>query len=325
MDQFPFSVQGIRLWVPVIACVLGGCSNAAASAETADLATVQQAACASNEVRVVEEVEVLAPASTVWEAIGNFNGWSTIFPAVESSRMYGQGNGAVRFLKLSGQPDLVVERQDLNESNSRTLAYSILSSSLPVTNYRATIRVKAISGAKSRVEWSSQFQPNGVTRSEAEQFIRNFYVSNLTAVAEAFVPKVTVQKVIAAPAPMVWSIVGDFNALPEFLSVLQASYLVNSGANQFRIVTFFDGVTTSIERLDYLDDANRKMTYSAIGTPFGLANYVGQFEVVPQGSSSLVTWSVAYMPLGDPAEAQALMQGAIGSGLDSLASLFASD
>lgn len=315
------SVQWFRTWFPiVVAC--SGCAGVAERLESEEVATTGDAIYSVQGVQVSETIDVEAPASCVWEAVGNFNGWRNIFPAVEESRMYGQGIGAVRFLKLKGTAELVVERQDLREPLTKTLAYTILESSLPVSNYHATIQVKEISGNKSRVAWSASFLPSGLSRPEAKQFIRNFFQTNLEGLAGAFVPKVVVQKVIAASASEIWSVVGDFNGLPAYLGVLQSSYLVDSGSNKFRIVTFADGVTTSVERLDHLDESNYAMTYSAMGSPFGLTNYVGRIAVLPKGDTSLVTWSVAYIPLGDPAEAQSLMLGALGSGLDGLCGLF---
>lgn len=323
MGKLLLSVQWILISFPA-AMLLGGCNNNVGPEELDDVAATNQAVHDGIELQVKESVDVAAPASCVWEVIGNFNGWAPVFPSVESSRMYGQGQGAVRFLKLTNSSDLVSERLELHQPKSRLLMYDMVSSSLPVSDYHATISVKSTGATSSRVEWSSRFEPKGIDQSQAESFIRDFYRSNLAGLAAAFLPKVAGQKSIPASPAEVWSIVGDFNALPDFLGVLQSSYLVDSGVDRFRVVTFFDGVTTSIERLDDLDEANRNMTYSALGTPFGLANYVGRIGVIPEGSGSKVIWSVAYVPLGDPAEAQALMQGAIGSGLDSLYALFAS-
>jgi len=125
--------------------------------------------------KVIISTRIAAPADDVWKLIGGFNGLPDWHPAVEKSETDGDGEGSVRKLALAGG-GTIVERLERVEDDERQYTYSITDSPLPVSNYVATIRVRDDGdGTASLVEWSSEFQPAGVSESDAVKVIQGIY------------------------------------------------------------------------------------------------------------------------------------------------------
>lgn len=107
--------------------------------------------------KVTETIEIGAPPDKVWRRLGNFADLSW-HPAVDSTKAdRGNDIGSVRTISLKGEGKLV-ETLDRYSEAERELAYELLEPGpVPVTNYRATIRVKAGTGAGTLVEWTGSF------------------------------------------------------------------------------------------------------------------------------------------------------------------------
>jgi len=72
----------------------------------------------------------------------------------------------------------------------RSYSYSIVQAPFPVTGYLSTLRVQETDGGKgSRVEWSGQFTPDGVSDEEASRLFQGIYEDGLKALAAGFAPK----------------------------------------------------------------------------------------------------------------------------------------
>ena len=129
---------------------------------------------------------IAVPVDDVWKLIGGFNGLPDWHPAVEESETDGDGEGSVRKLTLAGG-GTIVERLERLEDDERQYTYSITDSPLPVSNYVATIRVRDDGdGTASLVEWSSEFQPAGVSESDAVKVIQEIYSAGLENLKKIF-------------------------------------------------------------------------------------------------------------------------------------------
>jgi hypothetical protein len=107
--------------------------------------------------KVVETIEINAPADKVWALVGEYAGWQKWHPAIESTTA-DKGNevGSTRRLSIKGGKFLE-EELELYDAAAMTLKYRIKSGdALPVTNYSSTIKVIA-AGSKSAVEWRGAF------------------------------------------------------------------------------------------------------------------------------------------------------------------------
>ncbi|MCY1380789.1 Polyketide cyclase / dehydrase and lipid transport [compost metagenome] len=78
--------------------------------------------------------------------------------------------------------DAIVERLEAFDNSARSYTYSILQAPFPVTGYRSTLRVVGIDGDQaSRVEWSGQFTPAGVSDDDASRLFEGIYRDGVKA------------------------------------------------------------------------------------------------------------------------------------------------
>lgn len=108
--------------------------------------------------RVVETVEIAAPADKVWAVVGNFQdmGWHPAFKKTEGEG--GNAVGAKRILTVEGGGQ-IFEQLTKYDDAGKTLSYEITEVDVkvvPVTNYSASFTVTP-DGDKSKVEWKGAF------------------------------------------------------------------------------------------------------------------------------------------------------------------------
>src|ERR1700742_3250866 len=108
--------------------------------------------------------ELPVPADEVWNLIGGFGSLPDWLPYIPKSELH--EGGRTRHL---ANPDgsTILERLMAFDERGRSYTYHILEAPFPVTDYYSTLKVIAINGGKaSRVEWSGEFTPKGVTDEE---------------------------------------------------------------------------------------------------------------------------------------------------------------
>jgi hypothetical protein len=115
-----------------------------------------------------------ASAEAVWETISRFGGLEEFIPAVASCSLEGSGVGAMRSLALQ-DGGMVHERLETLDEAARTLQYSITESPLPFTDYLATMQVRDAGSGQCEIEWSSTFEPDGVSEAEAVEMLQGIY------------------------------------------------------------------------------------------------------------------------------------------------------
>jgi carbon monoxide dehydrogenase subunit G len=108
--------------------------------------------------KVVQSIEINAPAEKVWAAIGNFQdmSWHPAFAKTEGSGDSAPGAKRMLTLKAGGRID---ESLTAYSADSKSYSYEITGvdvKTLPVSNYSSSIRVTG-EGAKSTVEWKGAF------------------------------------------------------------------------------------------------------------------------------------------------------------------------
>ena len=132
-----------------------------------------------------KSLTINAPANVLWQAVGDFNGWSSFIEVVVKSEMRGTGVGAVRAFTLADGA-VVEEKLESFDDDNCALSYSIVSGPLPVKNYLATIAVNHIDDDNCRVDWSSTFEPDGVSEEEAVAAIEGIYSANFEGLQKLF-------------------------------------------------------------------------------------------------------------------------------------------
>jgi carbon monoxide dehydrogenase subunit G len=132
-------------------------------------------------------IDIAVPPDQVWQLIGGFNSLPNWLPYIPKSEL--SEGGRVRHL---ANPDgqTIVERLEAFDNAARSYSYSILQAPFPVTGYQSTLCVQATDGGKgSRVKWSGQFTPKGVSDQEASRLFQSIYDDGLKALAAGFASK----------------------------------------------------------------------------------------------------------------------------------------
>jgi hypothetical protein len=142
-------------------------------------------------------------------------------------------------------------------------------------------------------------------------------------------PKAYASSVIDASADAVWSIVRDFNALPQWHPAIAGSEieggLAPDAVGCIRSFTLKDG-TPIREKLLMLSDLDRTVVYDFQTWPFPVRNYCATLKVTPvtDGNRSFVEWWTTF----DCAEADearmvdTFANGVFQAGLDALKERF---
>jgi carbon monoxide dehydrogenase subunit G len=133
-------------------------------------------------VKVSERVE--ASAEAVWALFRDFGGVQRFSPAIEKVEVSGSGIGAVRTLSVPGGVQLK-ERLEAFDDRGRRLQYAIVGGPIPVANYLATIEVKDEGPKACRIDWSSQFEPKGISDEQGRAMIEGVYRGGIAGVKKA--------------------------------------------------------------------------------------------------------------------------------------------
>jgi mxaD protein len=130
---------------------------------------------------VSRERVIQAAAAAVWATIADFAAVEQYSPMVSRCDLEGpDGPGQLRHLTLS-DGTVTTSRLVEIQHEARVLAYEIVVTQLPLTDYASTMRVEPVSSGRCRVTWSSRFAPRGASLEEASAFL----VQNLDAGLEA--------------------------------------------------------------------------------------------------------------------------------------------
>ena len=129
-----------------------------ALAMAAGLAASPAAGHGPTRQKVIETVTIEAPAAAVWARIRDFNALKDWHPAVAASPAdKGNEEGSVRQLLLKGGGTLTESLESHDETRMKLSYRAQDGGALPVTNYTATLSVRADGERKSVVEWRGAF------------------------------------------------------------------------------------------------------------------------------------------------------------------------
>ncbi|AIF48480.1 SRPBCC family protein [Dyella japonica] len=121
----------------------------------------------------------------VWQLIGGFDSLPDWLPYIPKSEL--SEGGRVRSL-VNPDGEAIVERLEAFDNSSRSYTYSILRAPFPVTHYRSTLRVTGADGDESsRVDWSGQFTPVGVSDDAASRLFEGIYRDGLKALEASLI------------------------------------------------------------------------------------------------------------------------------------------
>ncbi|MFN0042959.1 MAG: SRPBCC family protein [Alphaproteobacteria bacterium] len=129
-----------------------------------------------------------APATKVWVLAGDFDALPRWIPGIVASRVEGEGIGQVRHLTIVRRGrQFAVERLETRDDAAFRLSYSIVESSLPVTEYTSFFRL--IPGPDDKtciLDWSANFLAKAATNDEAIAFVTGAYSAGLASLQKTF-------------------------------------------------------------------------------------------------------------------------------------------
>jgi hypothetical protein len=132
-------------------------------------------------------VEISVSPRELWQLIGGFGSLPDWVPGISQSEL--TDGGRVRHLR-DPQGNTFVEKLEHYDSADHSYSYSIVKSPVPVSDYLSTLQVTPIEGGKrSRVEWSSAYEPVGITEQKAANIFHDLYSSNLNALVSRYADK----------------------------------------------------------------------------------------------------------------------------------------
>ncbi|MER8046720.1 SRPBCC family protein [Streptomyces sp. NPDC094032] len=129
----------------------------------------------------------------------------------------------------------------------------------------------------------------------------------------------SVSRIVPASPQRVWSLIGGFDALPDWLPYIPVSTALEGG--RIRRLTDPDGAVI-VERLLAFSEAERHYSYAILEAPFPVTGYVATLRVHPvagRDDVAEVQWSGRFTPDGvTDAEVEELFTGIYRDGLDAL-------
>ena len=142
--------------------------------------------------------------------------------------------------------------------------------------------------------------------------------------------KVFKSAIIDAPAPAVWQVVRDFNALPDWTPFVAESRIEqNMASDRIGCVRNFrlsDGGQIR-EKLLALSDYDMSCTYAILESPMGVENYVAVLALSPvtDGNRTFASWSAEFDAAEErePELIRAIGSGVFERGLAALQQRFA--
>lgn len=136
--------------------------------------------------------------------------------------------------------------------------------------------------------------------------------------------KVSSTTELPVSAKTVWSVIGNFNALPDWHPAVAKSELKKEAGGTLRKLSLAGGGTIE-EKLEQIDDKERRYTYTIVSGPLPVSNYTATLKVRDGegGKGCSVEWSSEFEAKGAPeGDAVAAISGIYEAGFENLKKMF---
>jgi hypothetical protein len=140
-------------------------------------------ASAAHAATLTRSVVVPGTPSDIWALVGPFCAIKDWLPPVGSCTETG-GSPSVRTLVTKDGQATFVERQVARSDQEHFYSYIFLSSPLPVSHYKSTIKVTALGRSQSTVTWSASYTPAMGRDVDAEEALSGIYAAGLTTIRQ---------------------------------------------------------------------------------------------------------------------------------------------
>lgn len=134
---------------------------------------------------ISRSVDVKASVLAVWSLIGPFCAIKDWLPPVGQCIEDGK-TPSTRILVTKDGKAAFVETQTARNEGDHSYSYTFLSSPLPVSNYRSTIKVTANENGSSTITWSGSYTPAHGQEKAASDALGGVYEAGLAEIQTRF-------------------------------------------------------------------------------------------------------------------------------------------
>ncbi len=137
-------------------------------------------------------------------------------------------------------------------------------------------------------------------------------------------PNVTLSTPLPVSAKQVWDLIGGFNALPNWLPIVERSEVEEDKPNRTTIRKLhLVGGGTVVERLTEQDDDEKVYSYEILESPLPVKGYKATIRVREDGNGSEVEWTSDFEAEGASNEdATKAVQDIFDTGFQNLRKIF---
>ncbi len=139
----------------------------------------------ASAANLTRSIEVNGAPSAVWSVIGSFCAIKNWLPPVGMCIEDGKSPPTRTLVTKDGKASFV-ETQTARNDAEHSYSYAFLSSPLPVTDYRSTIKVTAKSDGVSVVTWTGTYTADSGKEKDANDALNGVYEAGLAAIQARF-------------------------------------------------------------------------------------------------------------------------------------------
>ena len=124
-----------------------------------------------------------APADKVWTTFKSFDYVEKYNPLVQKTEVQGSGVGATRICTFSlpdGSTGKISEKIESLDESQKIISISVADGVLPATNVIVTLKVSALDGNETELDFTGTAEPKGIS----EEDLRNTFLPVFKMTAE---------------------------------------------------------------------------------------------------------------------------------------------
>jgi Polyketide cyclase / dehydrase and lipid transport len=112
------------------------------------------------------------PADVVWQAIRKIGRLDVWFPFIETCRVEGEGQGALRYMTIANNGGNIKDSIEEIDETNRRLVYLRPVSPFPVTYYKGTVEVFTSYDGLGIVAWTIDFESKPEDRASVLELVQ---------------------------------------------------------------------------------------------------------------------------------------------------------
>src|SRR6266481_118289 len=140
---------------------------------------------AASAATLSRSIDVKGAPSAVWSVIGPFCAIKDWLPPVGACIEDGKAPPTRTLVTKDGKASFV-ETQTVRNEKEYSYSYAFVSSPLPVTNYKSTIKVTAKGDGVSVVTWTGTYTPDSGKEKDAIDALSGVYEAGLAGIQAKF-------------------------------------------------------------------------------------------------------------------------------------------